>query len=268
MRRVRRAAKSGFDRAERLKGAGAALNFPARASDAARRSVFFAGAPFSAASAARKDKSRPQGIVTAGERSGIRAAVSSLHNICENERKKARTPADRVSAVRKAAPGRVFESVTKGAKSKSAVVSGESRVRGEKGVSAGQSLGAPRAKASLLRDASVRRSISERAHAPVLTQNAAARVYGAGGVSFDLARQGEKAAQTGGTGALKTRAELEALRESEVIRPSQSFSQTHISVEQHNENHIGADTDIDAVMDAWAEDFARRLYMSAEGVHR
>lgn len=40
-----------------------------------------------------------------------------------------------------------------------------------------------------------------------------------------------------------------------------------ITVEQHNENHISKDTDLDGVMDAFCFDFAEKLDVSAEGVH-
>ena len=40
-----------------------------------------------------------------------------------------------------------------------------------------------------------------------------------------------------------------------------------IKVEQHNENHISKDADLDGIMDAWANDFAEKLEVSEEGVH-
>ena len=45
------------------------------------------------------------------------------------------------------------------------------------------------------------------------------------------------------------------------------YTTAQITVEQHNENHISKDTDLDGIMDAWAADFAERLDISAEGVH-
>ena len=45
------------------------------------------------------------------------------------------------------------------------------------------------------------------------------------------------------------------------------FTTAEIHVEQHNENHISSDTDIDGIMDAWANDFAEKLDVSEEGVH-
>lgn len=45
------------------------------------------------------------------------------------------------------------------------------------------------------------------------------------------------------------------------------FTTAQITVEQHNENHISSDTDLDGIMDAWANDFAEKLDVSEEGVH-
>lgn len=45
------------------------------------------------------------------------------------------------------------------------------------------------------------------------------------------------------------------------------FTTAQIKIEQHNENHISSDTDLDGIMDAWASDFAQRLDISTEGVH-
>lgn len=46
------------------------------------------------------------------------------------------------------------------------------------------------------------------------------------------------------------------------------YTTAEIKVEQHNENHISKDTDLDGIMDAWATDFAERLDISGEGVHK
>ena len=43
------------------------------------------------------------------------------------------------------------------------------------------------------------------------------------------------------------------------------FTTAEIHVEQHNENHISSDTDLDGIMDAWANDFAEKLDVSEEG---
>lgn len=45
------------------------------------------------------------------------------------------------------------------------------------------------------------------------------------------------------------------------------FTTAEIHVEQHNENHISGDTDLDGIMNAWANDFAEKLDVSEEGVH-
>lgn len=45
------------------------------------------------------------------------------------------------------------------------------------------------------------------------------------------------------------------------------FTTAEIHVEQHNENHISKDADLDGIMDAWANDFAEKLDVSEEGVH-
>lgn len=45
------------------------------------------------------------------------------------------------------------------------------------------------------------------------------------------------------------------------------FTTAEITVEQHNENHISKDADLDGIMDAWANDFAEKLEVSEEGVH-
>ena len=44
------------------------------------------------------------------------------------------------------------------------------------------------------------------------------------------------------------------------------YTTAQITVEQHNENHISKDTDLDGIMDAWAADFAEKLEISPEGV--
>lgn len=46
------------------------------------------------------------------------------------------------------------------------------------------------------------------------------------------------------------------------------FTTAEIKIEQHNENHIASEMDIDGIMDAWTENFAERLAVSAEGVHK
>lgn len=45
------------------------------------------------------------------------------------------------------------------------------------------------------------------------------------------------------------------------------FTTAEIRVEQQNANYISQDTDLDGIMDAWANDFATKLDVSEEGVH-
>lgn len=45
------------------------------------------------------------------------------------------------------------------------------------------------------------------------------------------------------------------------------FTTAEIRVEQQNTNYINQDTDLDGIMDAWANDFAEKLDVSEEGVH-
>lgn len=44
------------------------------------------------------------------------------------------------------------------------------------------------------------------------------------------------------------------------------YTTAQITVEQHNENHISKDTDLDGIMDAWTADFSEKLDISGEGV--
>ena len=46
------------------------------------------------------------------------------------------------------------------------------------------------------------------------------------------------------------------------------FTTAEIKIEQHNENHIASEMDVDGIMDAWTENFVERLAVSAEGVHK
>lgn len=45
------------------------------------------------------------------------------------------------------------------------------------------------------------------------------------------------------------------------------FTTAEIHVEQTNHNNISSDTDLDGIMDAWANNFAEKLDVSEEGVH-
>lgn len=80
---------------------------------------------------------------------------------------------------------------------------------------------------------------------------------------------GDTAANTAATAdaldiAEEDLAYLRDIAEREVIN---RFTTAEIKVEQHNENHISKDADLDGIMDAWANDFAEKLEVSEEGVH-
>ena len=67
---------------------------------------------------------------------------------------------------------------------------------------------------------------------------------------------------------MKTFAEIRTyLRDIAEREAINRFTTAEIKVEQHNENHISSEMDIDGIMDAWTENFAERLAVSAEGVH-
>ena len=80
---------------------------------------------------------------------------------------------------------------------------------------------------------------------------------------------GDTAANTAATAdaldiAEENLAYLRDIAEREAIN---RFTTAEIKVEQHNENHISKDADLDGIMDAWANDFAEKLEVSEEGVH-
>ena len=80
---------------------------------------------------------------------------------------------------------------------------------------------------------------------------------------------GDTAANTAATAdaldiAEEDLAYLRVIAEREAIN---RFTTAEIKVEQHNENHISKDADLDGIMDAWANDFAEKLEVSEEGVH-
>lgn len=80
---------------------------------------------------------------------------------------------------------------------------------------------------------------------------------------------GDTAANTAATAdaldiAEEDLAHLRDIAEREAIN---RFTTAEIKVEQHNENHISKDADLDGIMDAWANDFAEKLEVSEEGVH-
>ena len=64
-----------------------------------------------------------------------------------------------------------------------------------------------------------------------------------------------------------TQEDLTYLRDIAQREAINRFTTAQIKIEQHNENHISSDTDLDGIMDAWASDFAQRLDISTEGVH-
>lgn len=64
-----------------------------------------------------------------------------------------------------------------------------------------------------------------------------------------------------------TEEDLKYLRDIAEREAINRFTTAEIHVEQHNENHISKDTDVDGIMDIWANDFAEKLEISEEGVH-
>ena len=64
-----------------------------------------------------------------------------------------------------------------------------------------------------------------------------------------------------------TEEDLKYLRDIAEREAINRFTTAEIKVEQHNENHISKDADLDGIMDAWANDFAEKLEVSEEGVH-
>jgi len=45
------------------------------------------------------------------------------------------------------------------------------------------------------------------------------------------------------------------------------YTTAEITVNQENTNYVEKDTDLDGVMDFWANSFAEKLEISGEGVH-
>ena len=80
---------------------------------------------------------------------------------------------------------------------------------------------------------------------------------------------GDTAANTAATAEALDVAEedLAYLRDIAEREAINRFTTAEIKVEQHNENHISKDADLDGIMDAWANDFAEKLEVSEEGVH-
>ena len=103
-------------------------------------------------------------------------------------------------------------------------------------------------------------------------------VFNLGGVeAFDLGNTldgiyGNTGDTAGNTAAMSdaldiTEEDLSYLRDIAEREAINRFTTAEIHVEQHNENHISSDTDLDGIMDAWGNDFAEKLDVSAEGVH-
>ena len=79
---------------------------------------------------------------------------------------------------------------------------------------------------------------------------------------------GDTAANTAATAdAIEyTDEDLKYLRDIAEREAINRYTTAQITIEQHNENHISKDTDLDGIMDAWTADFAEKLDISGEGV--
>lgn len=64
-----------------------------------------------------------------------------------------------------------------------------------------------------------------------------------------------------------TEEDLSYLRDIAEREAINRFTTAEVKVEQNNTNYIDKDTDLDGIMDAWANDFAEKLDVSEEGVH-
>lgn len=64
-----------------------------------------------------------------------------------------------------------------------------------------------------------------------------------------------------------TEEDLKYLRDIAEREAINRFTTAEVKVEQTNNNYISGDTDLDGIMDAWANDFAEKLDVSEEGVH-
>lgn len=64
-----------------------------------------------------------------------------------------------------------------------------------------------------------------------------------------------------------TEEDLSYLRDIAEREAINRFTTAEIHVEQTNHNNISSDTDLDGIMDAWANNFAEKLDVSEEGVH-
>ena len=61
--------------------------------------------------------------------------------------------------------------------------------------------------------------------------------------------------------------DLEYMRDIAEREAINRYTTAQIKVEQHNENHISSDMDLDGIMNVWTNDFAEKLDISGEGVH-
>ena len=82
---------------------------------------------------------------------------------------------------------------------------------------------------------------------------------------------GDTAANTANTAATAdaieyTDEDLKYLRDIAEREAINRYTTAQITIEQHNENHISKDTDLDGIMEAWTADFAEKLDISGEGV--
>ena len=64
-----------------------------------------------------------------------------------------------------------------------------------------------------------------------------------------------------------TEEDLSYLRDIAEREAINRFTTAEIKVEQNDTNYIDKETDLDGIMDAWANDFAEKLDVSEEGVH-
>ena len=85
--------------------------------------------------------------------------------------------------------------------------------------------------------------------------------------AIDPKYAGERAARNADGDVYYVPANMKYLRDIAEREAINRFTTAEIKVEQHNENHISKDADLDGIMDAWANDFAEKLEVSEEGVH-
>lgn len=98
--------------------------------------------------------------------------------------------------------------------------------------------------------------------------NALDDVYG-GALDGIYGNTGDTASNTAATADALDIAEedLSYLRDIAEREAINRFTTAEIKVEQNNTNYIDKETDLDGIMDAWANDFAEKLDVSEEGVH-